>query len=351
MDGRQIAQLAKLIEEVWSLEELTFFARDYLNYNLANQAPSGTLKERALKFIGDMNTAFPPRDRELLIALRDHGNILLQKEAKIQLTPNFFSPPPSQDPHDAILLGRAAFIGRPGLRDVIRDFTFPTNFTTHVLIVKGDEPGGKSYSWEFLRHLAKCCAGAEPRRLELEDKNYTPRGLIEQVCLLLNLNPYGPEGLPPLKDDPQEARIDPLINWITGKLPTLQRRYWLVIDDLNHPSVKRPVAEAAYALAYCVEEIKPDPLWVALLGYNNQSTDPEMRYIALEDASFPDAAMVATYFESISKASALPLSAAEARDYANLLFGKFNVLNKESMMLLTPMVENIGSKLRIGLRP
>jgi hypothetical protein len=348
MDGTQITQLAEVIEAVWDLQSLELFARDYLDYNLANNAPAGTLRERAYKFISD--NALPPRDRILLEALRSYGNAKIQQIANALLAPTYFSPPPSEDPHDAIRLGRAAFIGRPDLRAVIRDFTAPSDYTTRVLIVHGNEPGGKSYSWEFLRHLAKSSAGAEARRLRLENTPLTPREMLEQISLMLDLDPYGPDGMPPLKDDPQEARIDALINWIKGKFPSLQRRYWLVIDDLNHPSVRQPLVDAAYALACSVEEIKPI-LWVTLLGYNKLVTDPELRYVAKEAALFPDATLVASYFEYISIPSPRPLQAAQAQEYAALLFSKYPELNKESMIKLTQEIENMGSRLRIGNQP
>ena len=50
--------------------------------------------------------------------------------------------------------------------------------------------------------------------LSLEGTTYTPETLFRQVFSLLDLNQ---KKLPSLTDDPQHARIDPLINALRGK--------------------------------------------------------------------------------------------------------------------------------------
>jgi hypothetical protein len=346
LTGQQITHLAQVFHEQWDLPRLIEFAVG-LDFNLNNEAPSGSLKERAIKFINKMNCSLPPRDRELLEQLRLHGNATLKAVASEMLAPTFYSPPPTNDPHHAILLGRAAFVDRADLRQIITEFTNPTPFTTRILIIRGDQPGGKSYSWEYLRHLAVSSVGATPQRLRLENKGYTPRQLLEQVGLLLGLKT---SAMPQMIDDPQLARIDPLINWFKGKLPTLKQAHWLVIDDLNAESVTPAMRETAYAIAYSAEEIKNN-LWVALLGYNTPITDPDLRFIAREDAQFPDAKLVAQHFECIARGSPMSLTLKRAEEIANLLFSKFPTIDKGSMIELTPMIEKMGEKLMVGQQP
>jgi hypothetical protein len=343
LTGQQITRLAQVFDEQWDLPRLIMFANG-LNVNLNNLAPSGTLKERAMKFISEMNSSFPPRDRELLEQLSRRGNTALQAVANELLAPTFYSL--TGDPHDAIVLGRRAFVDRTDLRQTIRDFTKPTNYTSRLLIIRGEEPGGKSYSWEFLRHLA-LGMGVEPQRLQLKNTGYTPRQLLEQVSLLLGLDT---SGIPQMTDKPQLARIDPLINWFKGKLPTLTRPQWLVIDDLNDASVTPAMREAAYALGCCAEEAKRN-LWVALLGYNTPLTDAHPLDILQEDARFFDAMLVAKHFEDIASTSPRPLTHTRAQEIADLLFTKFPKIDKESMIVLTPLIEQMGEKLRVGQQP
>jgi hypothetical protein len=278
--------------------------------------------------------------------LRRRGNAKLKEVANELLKPTFYSP--TGDPHDAIVLGRTAFVDRANLRQVVHDFTNPSPFTTRVLIVRGDQPCGKSYSWEFLRHLAVSIVGAVPQRLRLKNTGFTPREIFVQVGLLLDL---GLSGLPSMRDEPQLARITPLINWFKGQMVTLQKRYWLVIDDLNDASTTPDLRAAAYALALSIEESKPDNLWIALLGYNEPIIDEDLIYVAQEDAQFPGASFIAEHFEHIANAGPKPLTSVTALRMAKRLCAKFPKLDKESMIKLRVSIENIGEKLKLGQQP
>jgi hypothetical protein len=347
LTGAQIKRLADELDRQWDLPTLKLFTSDHLDVNLDNLTPDGSLKERAVKLITYLNSQLPPRDRELLEKLRVRQNTPLRNVANELLKPPFFAPR-SDDPHDAIVLGRAAFVDRAQLREKLREFTNPSPNTTRVLIIRGDEPCGKSYSWAFLRHLAATTVGAIPQRLQLSGTSYTPKQFMEQAFALLGLNQAA---LPPMTDDPQLARIDPLINAFRGQIVQLQRRYWLVIDDLNDPSVTPLIRETAYAIAFSVEDIRPDDLWVALLGYNAQITDPELQWVAQDDARFPDGALLAEHFQHMAEVGPLPLTRQRAREYADLLLAKFPELTKEAMTSLTPLIGEMGEKLQLGERP
>lgn len=342
---KQVIDLAVKLDQQWDVPTLSLFA-DGLGVRLGNLAPNGTLKEQAFKFIDYMNNCRPPRDGELLEELQRQGNASLRAEAAALLTPTFYSS--TGHALDAVVLGKAAFVDRDALRLQVRAFMNPSPYTTRVLIVRGDQVCGKTYTWEFLRHLAVSAVGAVPRRLRLENARYTPRQLFEQVGNLLLLDQ---SGLPTLSDKPQLARIHPLINWFKGQMVKLARPYWLVIDDLNDPRTTPDMREAVYALAYAVEESRPDNLWVALLGYNTPVTDPDLRHTAQEDAQFPDAATVAKHFEIMAKGSPLPLTRVKALQIADVLFAKYARLDKESMIQITSAIERIGEKLRLGIQP
>jgi hypothetical protein len=347
LTSRQITLLVDELDQQWDLATLRRFASDYLTLQLDNLAPAGSLKQRALELVNHVNSQLPPRDRELLEQLRLHGNARLRQVAGELLTPAFFSP--SNDPHDAILLGRAAFVDRERLRTVLRDFTNPSVYTTRVLVIRGEVPCGKSYSWEFLRHLASTSVGATAVRLRLGGAGYTPRQFVEQAFLLLGLDTTR---LPVMTDDPQQAHIRPLVGAFMGQVLRLQQPYWLIVDDLNDPSVTPLTRETAYAIAYAVEDTRPANLWVALLGYNPQIIEIELRRVAQEDAQFPNAALLAEHFKVMAAAGPPPpLEDDQALEYAELLLSRYPELNKEAMSDLTPRVEEMGEKLRNGERP
>lgn len=341
---QQIEEVADALSN-FDFQTLSNLAAPLLNVPVANIAGQGTLKEQARKFVEHMNNWRPPRDRELLQMLAQHPSAALQGLANRLLTPTFFSP--TGLARDAILLGKQAFVDRGDLRTVLKDFIHPSLYTTHVLVVRGEQPGGKSYSWCFLRHLARE-SGATPKLLKLQDC-HTPRELFESVRLRLDLDF---SELPKMRDEPQLSRIEPLVAWFAGKFDAIKKPYWLVIDGMNEPSTTKPMQDAAYAIARAVEEERPDKLWVALLGYNDPIVDPELKYIAQDDAKFPDADQVAQDLELIAKASKIETpSPGRAREWANKLFAQYARLDKESMEKIKETIEKYSALLLEGEKP
>lgn len=346
----QIDQLADELDQQSDDVRLQLIATD-LGVNWANQTNGITpFKKRAATLIEYLNAQIPTRAAEFLEMLRMRGNARLQAVAKELMVPTYFSP--TGDPHDAIMLGRTAFIARPDLRLRIRDFTTGIGiFTARMLVVRGGTPGGKSYTWEYLKHLAFSTAGAQPLRHRLKGKGeaYTPRYLFEDVFRLLDLDV---SALSSLTDDPQLARIDALLATFKGKVVGLARRYWLVIDDLNEPTVTPAVREAAFAIAQAAEELKSQSLWVALLGYNESIADPELRFIVQDDAEYPVPTFVAEHLQALSDSGPNPLKMNRATEIADLLFQKYGAtLDKAAMSSLTSAVEQMGEKLRQGQQP
>jgi hypothetical protein len=346
LTGSQIARLVSELGEQMDYPALRMLASD-LGVHIDNLVPGASLQTAALAFVTHLNTHMPPRDGELLERLRVEGNARLRAVVAELLRPGFFSP--TGDAHDAILLGKRAFVDREELRTSLREFTNPDPYTTRVLVVRGAEPCGKSYTWEFLRHLAWASVGARVQRLRLQRTGYTPRQLVEAAFMLLGLDK---SDLPHMTDDPQLARIEPLITEFKGQLARMsEQRYWLVIDDLNDPSVLPATRETAFALAQAVEENKPDQLWIALLGYNLPITDEELVYVAQDDPRFPTVDLVASHFRCLAEASPNPLTFERASEIASVLFSKYPRLDKSAMIELTPILERMGEKLRAGEQP
>ena len=124
-----------------------------------------------------------------------------------------------------------------------------------------------------------------------------------------------------------------------------------MIDDINDPVVTPEIRETVYAIAHGVEDNLPENLWVALLGYNQEITDNTLRKVVVDDARFFDAELLAQHFQWIADDSGKPLSTAEARQYADLIFKKFGVLSKAAMISMTRDIETMGELLKAGERP
>lgn len=347
----QIDVLAEAFNIGMSPTELAIFT-DLLGFNLNNEVPPGSVKERAREFIKRMNSNRPPRDSELLEMLQRMGNNAnLQALARQLSRRPFFSP--TNDEHDAILLGdlqtapeqTKPFVAREPLRQKIKAFTLnPGVNSPHVLIIHGDQSCGKSYSWIYIRHLATHFnVNAKPVRLR--DGLSTPLALVQGLAGRLQLA----EGVPQMTDDPQLSRITPLVDWFMNRLDRLTQPYWLVIDDLNDPKVTPAVLETVYELALRVEYEKPKNLWLMLLGYNLPITDPDFMP-AEEAALFPDASLVARHFEWVA-APVAPLTPQRAREIADVLFSAFPSLDKESMQKLEKAILTMDLKLANGEQP
>lgn len=346
LNDQQIDELARAIDAWFTLPGLIQLASE-IDVTLGNIAPDGSLQTRAVTLLKVLSAAQPPRDRELLeaISAKGHGQISVAiRDLANKLLAPTYQPP---NAHAAVLLGRTGFFGRDDLRERVREFTSPSRFTSRVLIVHGTGHGGKTYSWQFLRHLAKEVS-AVPLQLRLGNASYEPRSLVRAVGQLLKLNL---STLPQLADEPQSMRMNALMAWFQGELVDLQHRYWLVIDDLDKPNVTPEVRACAYALASIVEAAKPDKLWIALLGFNDTITDREMRDCVRDVAAFPTAVMFAKNFESLAAVSPVLLTQTKATEYAHLLFSKYESIDLAAMEELTRAAEGLGQKLLEGQQP
>lgn len=340
LTGADVHEVASAVNNQMDAARFELILTDFgLN---PNDFPAAQLLVRVTQVFEKLRRAMPPRDGDLLAFLYQRGNNALRATIDQVRTPSYY---PAPDPHRAILLGRLVFVDRDGLRVRTRAFTQANAHSTHVLVVRGEEPGGKSYSWEYLRHLACCAAGAQALRLRLRRTAYTPREFMEQVYRLLLLDPATLPGRP---DEPQLAKIDPLMNAFKGRLNTLDTRFWLVVDDLNDPGVAPIIRDTAFALAQAVEEQKSEKLWLALLGYNDPITDPDLRHIVMDEAAFPTLGSVAHFLAEMAGLGGTALLPKHALETAQVLFGKNPPVHRQAMEALTREIEAVGEKLRSG---
>ena len=138
--GPQTSELIDAIAGAMDPAALDLVARD-LGVDLAREGAPPDIKERALILIVKLGQPVPPKHAELLDRLSRHGNVLLRNKALELLRPTYF---PGGDPRQAIMLGRKSFYARPGLRERVSEFLNPSPFTSRILIVSGQVPGGQA---------------------------------------------------------------------------------------------------------------------------------------------------------------------------------------------------------------
>jgi hypothetical protein len=73
--------------------------------------------------------------------------------------------------------------------------------------------------------------------------------------------------------------------------------------------------------------------------------------VAEEYAQFPDLAQVAEHFECIDAAGPKRLTPRRARNAARRLFEAFPVIDKTAMEQLTPLLEEVGERIKDGKQP
>lgn len=350
---QQVAKLAEIITETWNEGALTQLASDHLDVDLSALSLRTTFSERAHALITHFTTASPRGDRRLLQALRDHGNASVGALARQYLADEpFFSP--TDQPYEAIVIRRSAFVDRRDLREELAAFANARPWTG-VLVVSGTGTCGKSYTWELLRHVA-AYANVTPIMLRCLDRfdqpRYSePRELVEAVFRVLGLKPD--DSLPSRIDDPQPARTVPdLVDAFVGHLPALPRPCWLVIDNLDHPALPSIVRETALELAKAVETHQPDRLWLALLGYDEAFGDGfDLNQVVRDDARFPSVEDLAEHLTHLAKAGGHPPEPDQARQWAAALVTKYPGETKAERMVLTRAIEDMGKKILSGDRP
>ena len=342
----QIRLLVDHIDLYWNPERLDLFASD-MGVNLYNEVQPGNMRAITYEFISGLNSEQPPRIGQMLTLLAQDPNPALRAVAERLNRRPYESP--TGDEHDAVLLGDLAFIGRPELRDILREFSYADALSERLLVVRGGEPCGKTYSWWFIDHLAKQ-AGADVQRIRLKDADYTPRQLFTAVRVQFELSKYG---FPKAKDDPQESKIHPYIIWLKGRLAKLDRHCWLVIDDLNHPNIKPSTREAAYAIGKLAQVNKRN-LWVVLVGYNEAITERELRMRKEETPQFPSEEAVARFLQYVATLGPRPLTSERAQQIAEAAYQKQRQeceSLKDAMERLTPYIEDIAEQLKVGNQP
>jgi hypothetical protein len=188
------------------------------------------------------------------------------------------------------VLGTMPFIDRRSLRETLRELTEQDNLVK-VVVVRGPEASGKSYSGHLIAHVANRKAGSRivwVRLTEIEPNfEFEPSDLMVAIASQLSLTV--PKNLS--KTRTQDARIvQKLLDWLVGafpKYPDLFQPVWLILDDLNFTGCPLWVAEFAAGLAARVTRTQLPDLNLFLIGIEPERLPLETRFITLTDNAVP----------------------------------------------------------------
>ena len=170
------------------------------------------------------------------------------------------------DPYHSYLAGQRPFIDRNVLRTHLKDLL--SDSPRRVLLITGDRPCGKSYTWFYVRQPG-LLDGMIPVLVDLSEfaEASAPMDVMSSIARQLALPP-------PTVDEYAQgaAQARYLRDWLVGQL--LPRngdgRWLLVFDSLDHAAQRDETLQLLEFLAGAAIRERLSGLRVILLGYANR---------------------------------------------------------------------------------
>jgi hypothetical protein len=208
----------------------------FLHVDLAAHVSDGTpadLVRRVIALcINDGYAHVPPALVELLTNLIPHDAEIATILNRIK-TP----PPAAPDPFDdQILSSKMPFLDRQQTRAALRALVQPFP-TQPVVVVTGDKKTGKSYTSEFIAHLAGKVEGMLHCKVEIsptEGASVGAKEIARELVVCLGGN---------LRDEPPAttnmvAYVRDLVNWVIAEASKDAIRWWIVIDGFTNEEMR-----------------------------------------------------------------------------------------------------------------
>ena len=125
--------------------------------------------------------------------------------------------------------GTEAFIDRQDLRETLRRFIAdPHKF---ILLVDGEPGSGRSYTYNFLRHIGQH-SGFRPVRVTLSH-TATAAKVVRRLADFVADPQEGAAPLNPTELNDLLPSIDEAAHWVAGRATAVEERFWLVLDECD----------------------------------------------------------------------------------------------------------------------
>ncbi|MFH9224172.1 hypothetical protein ACH4NT_01450 [Streptomyces lydicus] len=125
--------------------------------------------------------------------------------------------------------GTEAFIGREDLRETLRRFLAdPEKF---ILLVDGEPGSGRSYTYNFLRHIGQH-SGFRPVRVTLS-RTSTAAKVVRRLADFVAGPGEGASPLNPTDLNDLLPSIDEAAHWVAGRATAAEEHLWLVLDECD----------------------------------------------------------------------------------------------------------------------
>jgi hypothetical protein len=219
--------------------------------------------------------------------------------------PGIGSPAADADPFLNHVIGRLLFIDRSGLRSHLRDLL--SDSPSRVLVVTGERPCGKSYTWFYVRQR-ELLGDITPVLVDLSDWA-EPSGPVE-VMSSIGLQLGLPE--PTIDEHAQgAAQAQRLRDWLVGMLQPRERdghRYLLVFDSLDHVAQRDDTLQLIEYIAGAAIRQRLAGLRVILLGYTNRLPIDPLESVLTEEVRDIGAPELREFFGSLAHQANLTIT-------------------------------------------
>ncbi|MEU7071206.1 trypsin-like peptidase domain-containing protein [Streptomyces narbonensis] len=160
-----------------------------------------------------------------------------------------------RDPFDSLLLkhGTEAFLDRSELREKLRGFLADPEQT--VLVVDGPPDSGRSYTYEFIRHLGQH-HGFRPVRVKLS-RTSTAARLMERLAAFVAGPAADEVSLNPTRLNDPLPSFEDAAHRIVGRATAAEESFWIVLDDCDRLDPNSDVWDCVGVLARAVYEHTP----------------------------------------------------------------------------------------------
>jgi hypothetical protein len=208
------------------------------------------------------------------------------------------------DPYLCHLVGQQLFIDRSVLRAHLKDLV--SDSPSRVLVITGDRPCGKSYSWLYVRQR-ELLGGITPVLIDLSEwaEPSLPVDVMSNIALQLQL----PE--PTIDEHAQgAAQARRLRDWLVGQLQPQDRdgRWLLVFDSLDHVAQRDDTLQLIEFLAGAAIRQRLVGLRVILLGYTNRLPIDPLESVLTEEIRDIGEPELRDFYRSIAEGAKLAIS-------------------------------------------
>lgn len=233
-----------------------------------------------------------------------------------------------KDPFETYLLKAGQpFVNRRTLRNYLRELSLDDG--SRILAVSGPTGAGKSYSVNFIAHLAQRIKRFKLLLIDVEEKTratFNPDQLVRDL-----MNQMGRRSsitMIPKRGDTQDARwLIELRDWVVGEINQTRDTWWIVCDGVCHPDVPSDTRELLTHLIK-ITHLNVPQLRVIVLACSPAVLPTDiLPFIRQENTELIGQPEVKEYFEQLVKTKIIKADSAAVEEAVRIVFARASTNN------------------------